>query len=40
MFRSPRGYTHLFQIVYSKGNATSGYPMSRAHIYTAEPAAT
>jgi cyclopropane-fatty-acyl-phospholipid synthase len=34
MFRSPTGYTHLFQIVFSKGNVTgSGYPMSRAHLY-------
>jgi cyclopropane-fatty-acyl-phospholipid synthase len=34
MFRSPAGYTHLFQIVYSKGNVTRGnYPMSRAHLY-------
>jgi len=34
MFRSPAGYTHLFQIVYSKGNVTrDGYPMSRAHLY-------
>lgn len=34
MFRSPAGYTHLFQIVFSKGNITrTGYPMSRAHLY-------
>jgi cyclopropane-fatty-acyl-phospholipid synthase len=34
MFRSPHGYTHLFQIVYSKGNITkSNYPMSRAFLY-------
>jgi cyclopropane-fatty-acyl-phospholipid synthase len=34
MFRSPGGYTHLFQIVYSKGNITrTSYPMSRAHLY-------
>jgi cyclopropane-fatty-acyl-phospholipid synthase len=34
MFRSPAGYTHLFQIVYSRGNVTSSsYPMSRAHVY-------
>ena len=34
MFRSPAGYTHLFQIVFSKGNLTRGnYPMSRAHLY-------
>ena len=35
MFRAQRGYTHLFQIVYSKGNAGSNFPMSRAHIYSA-----
>ena len=34
MFRAPRGYTHLFQIVYSKGNVAGGYPMSRAHLYS------
>lgn len=34
MFRSPAGYTHLFQIVFSKGNvAAESYPMTRAHIY-------
>jgi len=34
MFRSPAGYTHLFQVVFSKGNVTAtGYPMSRAHLY-------
>ncbi|SFQ60608.1 cyclopropane-fatty-acyl-phospholipid synthase [Variovorax sp. OK605] len=34
MFRSPAGYTHLFQIVFSKGNVTAqNYPMSRAHPY-------
>lgn len=34
MFRSPGGFTHLFQIVFSKGNITRpGYPMSRAHLY-------
>ncbi|VTU30581.1 Cyclopropane-fatty-acyl-phospholipid synthase [Variovorax sp. SRS16] len=34
MFRSANGYTHLFQIVFSKGNVTrSNYPMSRAHLY-------
>jgi cyclopropane-fatty-acyl-phospholipid synthase len=34
MFRSPAGYTHLFQIVFSKGNVTrENYPMSRAHLY-------
>lgn len=35
MFRSPHGYTHLFQIVYSKGNTTT-YPMSRAFLYRGE----
>jgi len=34
MFRSPSGYTHLFQIVFSKGNITrENYPMSRAFLY-------
>ena len=34
MFRSPAGYTHLFQITFSKGNTTRrSYPMSRAHLY-------
>lgn len=34
MFRSPAGYTHLFQIVFSKGNITrENYPMSRAFLY-------
>jgi cyclopropane-fatty-acyl-phospholipid synthase len=34
MFRSPHGHTHLFQIVFSKGNAArDAYPMSRAHLY-------
>jgi len=34
MFRSPRGFTHLFQIVFSKGNITrSNYPMSRGFLY-------
>ncbi|HSB49438.1 MAG TPA: class I SAM-dependent methyltransferase, partial [Burkholderiales bacterium] len=37
MFRAPHGYTHLFQIVYSKGNVDGGYPMSRAHIYNGGP---
>ena len=36
MFRSPAGYTHLFQIVFSKGNVTrDNYPMSRGHLYAA-----
>jgi cyclopropane-fatty-acyl-phospholipid synthase len=34
MFRSSSGYTHLFQIVFSKGNVSRvNYPMSRAHLY-------
>jgi cyclopropane-fatty-acyl-phospholipid synthase len=34
MFRSPTGHTHLFQIVFSKGNVTStSYPMGREFLY-------
>jgi cyclopropane-fatty-acyl-phospholipid synthase len=34
MFRSPAGRTHLFQIVFSKGNvAKHTYPMSRSFLY-------
>ena len=34
MFRSPVGRTHLFQIVFSKGNVTqSSYPMTRDFLY-------
>jgi cyclopropane-fatty-acyl-phospholipid synthase len=34
MFRSPRERTHLFQIVFSKGNTTpETYPMSRDFLY-------
>lgn len=34
MFRSASGCTHLFQIVFSKGNVTSAnYPMTRDHLY-------
>jgi cyclopropane-fatty-acyl-phospholipid synthase len=34
MFRSPGEKTHLFQIVFSKGNITAhNYPMSRAFLY-------
>ncbi len=34
MFRSPAGYTHLFQVLFSKGNVTaSSYPMGREHVY-------
>ena len=32
MFRCPAGYTHLFQIVFSKGITTS-YPMTRDFLY-------
>jgi len=34
MFRSPNSRTHLFQIVFSKGNVGTGFPMSRAYVYT------
>ena len=37
MFRSPRGYTHLFQIVFSKGTTTR-YPLSREFLYEQQPA--
>jgi cyclopropane-fatty-acyl-phospholipid synthase len=41
MFRSPRGRTHLFQIVFSKGNVTQqNYPMSRTFLYEAHEEAT
>ena len=34
MFRSPVGRTHLFQVVFSKGNVTqSSYPMTRDFLY-------
>lgn len=33
MFRSPRGYTHLFQVTVSKGNIGRNYPMSRSFLY-------
>ena len=34
MFRSPSSTTHLFQIVFSKGNTSpESYPMSRAFLY-------
>src|SRR5207302_11170557 len=34
MFRSPTGLTHLFQIVFSKGNVSmKNYPMSRSFLY-------
>ena len=36
MFRSAAGFTHLFQIVFSKGNVTrQSYPMSRPHLRAA-----
>jgi cyclopropane-fatty-acyl-phospholipid synthase len=36
MFRSSTSQTHLFQIVFSKGNVShAGYPMSRAFLYDA-----
>jgi len=35
MFRSPHQKTHLFQIVFSKGNVSAdGYPMTRDFLYT------
>lgn len=34
MFRSPFGVTHLFQIVFAKGNVSqAGYPMGREFLY-------
>lgn len=34
MFRSATGQTHLFQVVFSKGNVDrASYPMSRAHLH-------
>jgi len=37
MFRSERARTHLFQIVFSKGNVSkSSYPMSRSFLYEPE----
>jgi hypothetical protein len=34
MFRSQNARTHLFQIVFSKGNISKdNYPMSRAFLY-------
>jgi len=39
MFRSPAGRTHLFQIVFSKGNVSStSYPMTRDFLYERQPA--
>jgi len=34
MFRSKNGHTHLFQVLVSKGNIGSNYPMSRAFLYS------
>jgi cyclopropane-fatty-acyl-phospholipid synthase len=40
MFRSPASQTHLFQIVFSKGNISdTSYPMSRAFLYRDDRAA-
>jgi cyclopropane-fatty-acyl-phospholipid synthase len=39
MFRSPKGYTHLFQIIYSRGNTGPNYPMTRDFIYREPPRA-
>jgi cyclopropane-fatty-acyl-phospholipid synthase len=37
MFRSPAGHTHLFQIVFSKGNVSrTSYPMTRDFLYAAD----
>ena len=37
MFRSPHSRTHLFQIVFSKGNISKdNYPMSRTFLYERE----
>ena len=34
MFRSEAGQTHLFQVLFSKGNISrASYPMTRAHLY-------
>jgi len=39
MFRSPAGRTHLFQIVFSRGNVSStSYPMTRDFLYERQPA--
>jgi cyclopropane-fatty-acyl-phospholipid synthase len=39
MFRSPRGRTHLFQIVFAKGNVSfTSYPMTRDFLYERQPA--
>jgi cyclopropane-fatty-acyl-phospholipid synthase len=36
MFRAPNGRTHLFQVVFSKGNTTT-YPMTRDFLYRDAP---
>jgi cyclopropane-fatty-acyl-phospholipid synthase len=34
MFRSPSGQTHVFQVLFSKGNVSrAGYPMTRDHVH-------
>jgi cyclopropane-fatty-acyl-phospholipid synthase len=34
MFRLPVGRTHLFQVVFSKGNVSmTSYPLTRSHLY-------
>jgi cyclopropane-fatty-acyl-phospholipid synthase len=37
MFRSKNSRTHLFQVLVSKGNIGSNYPMSRAFLYRDRP---
>ena len=37
LFRSPVGCTHLFQVLFSKGNAgRTAYPMTRDHVYAVD----
>jgi len=38
MFRSRNGYTHLFQITFSKGNVDYDHPMSRSYMYAGDGA--
>ena len=39
MFRCPTGRTHLFQVVFSKGNVSfTSYPMTRDFLYERQPA--
>ena len=33
MFRSPVGRTHLFQVLFTRGNAGGSWPMTREHVY-------